>query len=53
MPELPEIETLVRDLRRVRRLIENALPALEVSCYQIPWRENGSGAAYGDAQPVD
>jgi hypothetical protein len=46
-------EILVRDLRRVRALIENAFPALDVSCYLIPWRENGAGAAFGDAEPVD
>lgn len=46
-------EILERDLRRVRALIENAFPALDVSCYFIPWRENGGGAAYGDAEPVD
>ena len=46
-------EILTRDLRRVRALIENAFPALDVSCYLIPWRENGGGAAFGDAEPVD
>ncbi len=46
-------EILARDLRRVRRLVENAFPAVDVSCYLIPWRENGAGAAFGDAGPVD
>jgi hypothetical protein len=46
-------EILARDMRRVRTLIENAFPALDVSCYLIPWRENGTGAAFGDAEPVD
>jgi carbonic anhydrase len=46
-------EILSRDLRRVRALIENAFPALDVSCYLIPWRENGGVAAFGDAEPVD
>ena len=46
-------EILARDLRRVRALIENAFPALDVSCYLIPWRENGGAAAFGDAEPVD
>ncbi len=46
-------EILTRDLRRVRRLIENTFPALTVSCYLIPWRENGTGPAFGDPEPVD
>lgn len=46
-------EILARDLRRVRRLIENAFPSLVVLCYFIPWRENGGGAAFGDAERVD
>lgn len=46
-------EILVRDLRRVRALIENAFPALDVSCYLIPWLERGAGPAFGDAEPVD
>ena len=46
-------EILTRDLRRVRTLIENAFPALDVSCYLIPWRENGAGPGFGAAEPVD
>jgi hypothetical protein len=46
-------EILARDLRRVRALIENSFPSLDVSCYLIPWRENGGGAAFGDAELVD
>ncbi len=46
-------EILARDLRRVRALVENAFPALDVHCYLIPWRENDGGAAFGDAEPVD
>jgi len=48
-----QAEILARDLRRVRALIENTFPALDVSCYLIPWRENGAGPAFGDAEPVD
>jgi len=46
-------EILARDLRRVRALIENAFSAVDVSCYLIPWRENGAGPRFGDAEPVD
>jgi len=46
-------EILARDLRRVRALIENTFPALDVTCYLIPWRENGGGAAFGDAEHID
>jgi hypothetical protein len=46
-------EILARDLRRVRALVENTFPALDVSCYLIPWRENGAGPGFGDAEPVD
>jgi carbonic anhydrase len=47
-------EILARDLRRVRTLIENQYPGVEVYCYVIPWREDGGGkAAFGDAERVD
>lgn len=46
-------ELLERDLRKVRALIENTFPSLEVQCYLIPWRENGGGAGFGAAEPVD
>ena len=47
-------ELLERDLRRVKMLIENDFPEIEVSCFVIPWRENGAGgAAFGEAEPVD
>jgi len=47
-------ELLERDLRRVKMLIENDFPEIAVSCYVIPWRENGAGgAAFGEAEPVD
>ena len=46
-------ELLERDLRRVKTLLETTFPAVDVHCYVIPWRENGEGAAYGPASPVD
>jgi hypothetical protein len=48
-----QAEILTRDLHRVRALVENAFPALDVSCYLIPWRENGDGPGFGAAEPVD
>jgi hypothetical protein len=47
-------ELLERDLRRVKMLLENDFPEVEVSCYVIPWRENGAGgAAFAEAEPVE
>jgi hypothetical protein len=47
-------EILARDLRRVRTLLENQYPGVEVYCYVIPWREDGGGkAAFGEAERVD
>ena len=46
-------ELLERDLRKVRDLIENTFPNVEVHCHLIPWRENGGGAGFGAAEPVD
>jgi hypothetical protein len=47
-------ELLERDLRRVKMLLENDFPEVEVSCYVIPWRENGAGgAAFADAETVE
>ncbi len=47
-------ELLERDLRRVKMLLENDYPALEVSCFIVPWHENGDGeAGFGAAEPVD
>lgn len=46
-------EILERDLRRVRTLLENEYPQVEVSCWLIPWRENGHEAAFGEAERVD
>ena len=46
-------ELLERDLRRVKTLLETTFPAVDVHCYVIPWSENGEGAAFGPATPVD
>ena len=46
-------ELLERDLRRVKMLIENDFPEIDVMCFVIPWRENAGGAAFGDAESVD
>jgi hypothetical protein len=43
---------LVRDLKRVRVLLENAFPGIDVHCYVIPWRETNGSAAFGEAEPV-
>lgn len=45
-------ELLERDLRRVRTLLENQHPGVDVRCYVIPWRENGRGPGFGAAEPV-
>ena len=44
---------LVRDLKRVRVLLENAFPEADVRCFVIPWRETDGSAAFGEAEPVD
>ena len=46
-------ELLERDLRRVKTLLETNFPGVDVRSYVIPWREDGEGAAYGPAAPVD
>ena len=46
-------ELLERDLRRVKSLLENTFPGIEVKTYIIPWRENGRGPGFGEAEPVD
>ena len=47
-------ELLARDLRRVKALLENTFPDVEVRCFVIPWRENGAAeAAFGEAEPVE
>jgi carbonic anhydrase len=46
-------ELLERDLRRVKTLLETTFPGVEVHSYVIPWRENGEGATWGPAAPVD
>jgi hypothetical protein len=44
---------LVRDLKRVRVLLENAFPEVDVRCFVIPWRETNGEAAFGAAEPVE
>jgi len=44
---------LVRDLRRVRVLLENAFPVVDVRCFVIPWRETDGSAAFGEAERVE
>ena len=46
-------ELLERDLRRAKALLETTFPGVDVRCYVIPWREDGGGASYGPAAPVD
>jgi len=46
-------ELLERDLRRAKTLLETTFTGVEVQCYVIPWSENGNGAAFGPAIPVD
>jgi hypothetical protein len=45
-------EILERDLRRVRTLLENELPGVEIRCWVIPWREAEAGAGFGDPESV-
>ncbi len=46
-------ELLERDLRRVRMLLENTFSDVDVRCFLIPWRENGQGPGFGEAEPVE
>ncbi len=47
-------ELLERDLQRVKMLLENDFPEVEVACFIIPWREDGDGnASFGEAEPVE
>jgi hypothetical protein len=45
-------EILERDLRRVRTLLENEFPEVEVSCWFVGWEENAEGAGFGEPQRV-
>jgi hypothetical protein len=45
-------EILVRDLRRVRTLLENELRGVQVSCWFAPWRAEGGAGAFGEPQRV-
>jgi carbonic anhydrase len=46
-------ELLERDLRKVKTLLETEFSGVDVHCYVIPWHEDGEGAAYGPAAPVE
>ena len=46
-------ELLARDLRRVKALLENTFTDVDVRCFIIPWRENGSVPSFGEAEPVE
>ncbi len=46
-------ELLVRDLQRVKALLENTFAAADVRCYLIPWLEQGEDAGFGVAEPVE
>ena len=46
-------ELLERDLRKVKTLFETEFSGVDVRCFVIPWHEDGEGAAYGPAAPVD
>jgi carbonic anhydrase len=46
-------ELLERDLRRVKTLLETTFTGVDVRCFVIPWCENGGGATFGPATPVE
>jgi carbonic anhydrase len=46
-------ELLERDLRKVKMLLESEFSGVDVRCFVIPWHEDGEGAAYGPATPVE
>jgi hypothetical protein len=46
-------ELLERDLLRVKMLLENDYPRIDVRCFLIPWHENAEGAGFGEAEPVE
>ena len=46
-------ELLERDLRKVKTLLETEFPGVDVRCFVIPWHEDGEGAAFGPATPVE
>jgi carbonic anhydrase len=48
-----QVELLARDLRKAKTLLETEFPGVDVSCYLIPWREDGEGAAFAPAVAVD
>ena len=46
-------ELLERDLRKVKALLETEFSGVDVRCFFIPWREDGEGAGFGAAVPVE
>jgi len=46
-------EILERDLRRVRTLIENEFPSIDVSCWLIARKERLEGPVWGEAERVE
>jgi len=48
-----QLEILQRDLRRVRTLLENELPGVEVTCWVMPWREGEGAAGFADPERVE
>jgi hypothetical protein len=46
-------ELLERDLRKVKTLLETEFSGVDVRSFVIPWHEDGEGAAYGPATPVE
>ncbi len=46
-------ELLVRDLHRVKALLENTFSTVEVHAYFIPWVEKGEDAGFGAAEPIE
>lgn len=46
-------EILVRDLQRVKALLENTFAKVDVQCYLIPWREKGELTGFGAAELVE
>ncbi len=46
-------ELLVRDLARVKALLEHTFSTVDVGCYLIPWVERGDDAGFGAAERVE
>ena len=46
-------ELLMRDLLRVKALLEHSFATVDVRCYLIPWVEKGEDAGFGPAELVE